>query len=166
MANPGAKRWHAALSSARAVLVRRGRSEQDADDLVQEAWVRMAVYQQEQVVLEPEAFLMRTAINLSIDAHRMKVNHGPHISLEEVDELELVDESPTAEATVLAKERVARLRACVNRLSEKPRDMLIAHRIEGLSYKDIAEQHKVHITTVEKHIAKAMLLVSDWMKGW
>ncbi len=50
-------------SASRAFGMRRGRSAHDADDLVQEAWVRLACYEREQTVAKPEAFLMRTTFN-------------------------------------------------------------------------------------------------------
>src|SRR5260221_2782357 len=60
--------WQSALQRARGALIRRGRTEHDADDLVQEAWVRLACYERDHPVAEPEAFLIRAAINLSIDS--------------------------------------------------------------------------------------------------
>lgn len=155
--------WQSAFSRVRAALMRRGRSAHDADDLVQEAWVRLACYERDQAVAKPEAFLMRTALNLSIDSHRMRENHGEVVLL---DEVVLIDSNPTAEAVVLARERVARLRVCLGRLSEKTRDIFLAHRIDGLSYQQIAQRHQLSISTVEKHVAKATLQVTSWMEGW
>ena len=155
--------WRASFSRVRAALMRRGRSAHDADDLVQEAWVRLACYEREQTVAKPEAFLMRTALNLSIDTHRMRVNHGEEVLL---DEVVLIDASPTAEAVVLARERVARLSVCLGRLSEKTRDIFLAHRVDGMSYQQIAQRHQLSISTVEKHVAKATMQVTSWMEGW
>lgn len=143
--------------------MRRGRTTHEADDLVQEAWVRLACYEREQTVAKPEAFLMRTALNLSIDTHRARINHGDELLL---DEVVLVDTNPTAEAVVLARERVARLSVCLGLLSEKTRDVFLAHRVDGMTYQQIAHQHRLSISTVEKHIAKAMLQVTSWMEGW
>lgn len=64
------------------MLIRRGRTEHDADELLQEAWVRLARYEREQPVQQPEAFLMRAALNLSIDAHSMRHTHGEEVLLE------------------------------------------------------------------------------------
>lgn len=155
--------WQAAFGRVRAALMRRGRTVHDADDLVQDAWIRLACYEREQTVAKPEAFLMRTALNLSIDAHRMRVNHGEEVLLE--DEV-LIDTTPTAEAVVLAQERLARLSVCLGRLNEKTRDIFLAHRVDGMSYQQIAQRHQLSISTVEKHIAKATLRVTRWMEGW
>ena len=155
--------WLATFARVRAALVRRGRSVQDADDLVQEAWVRLACYERDQVVDEPEAFLMRTALNLSIDAHRARVSHGEELVLEEVV---LLDAGPTIEAVVLGRERMARMSVCLGRLNDKTRDIFLAHRMDGMTYKEIAERHGLSISTVEKHVAKATLQITTWMQGW
>jgi RNA polymerase sigma-70 factor (ECF subfamily) len=155
--------WQSALARVRSALMRRGRSGHDADDLVQEAWVRLACYERERTVDSPEAFLMRIALNLSIDAHRARVSHGEEVV---IDEVVLVDPNPTAEAVVLAREQVARLIVCVGRLSERTRVIFLSHRVDGLTYQEIAEAHQLSISTVEKHVAKATLQVTSWMEGW
>lgn len=155
--------WQAALSRVRAALMRRGRTVHDADDLVQEAWVRLACYEREQSVAKPEAFLMRTALNLSIDAYRARANHGEEVLL---DEVVLIDTTPGAEAVVLARERMARLSAGLGRMNGKTREIFLSHRVDGMSYQKIARQHQLSISTVEKHIAKATLQVTSWMEGW
>ncbi|MBZ8141542.1 hypothetical protein CLD22_16750 [Rubrivivax gelatinosus] len=83
--------WPVVLGRVRAALLRRGRTEHDADDLVQEAWLRLARYQREQTVAEPEAFLMRAALNLSIDAYRARAVRGEELLL---DDVVLIDTAP------------------------------------------------------------------------
>jgi RNA polymerase sigma factor (sigma-70 family) len=114
-------------------------------------------------VAKPEAFLMRAALNLSVDAYRLRQSHGEEVLLEDVV---LVDTSPSTESILLARERVARLGVCLARLGEKSRTILLAHRIEGKTYKDIAREHNLAVSTVEKHIAKAMLHLTTWMEDW
>lgn len=156
------KKLPAVFARIRSALMRRGAA-QDTDDYIQEAWARLAIYEREQVVVEPEAFLMRTAINLSIDAHRSRVVHGEQVVLEDVI---LVDDAPPVESVVLSRERMVRLEQCLARLGEKPREMFMAHRVDGLTYREIADQHGLAISTVEKHIAKATLQLITWMEGW
>ena len=156
------KRLPEVFARIRSALKRRGAT-QDADDYIQEAWVRLARYERDQVVLEPEAFLMKTAINLSIDAHRARVVHGEQVVL---DEVILVDDSPPVESIVLNRERMVRLEQCLARLGDKPRDMFMAHRLDGKTYREIADQHGLSISTVEKHIAKATMQLITWMEGW
>ena len=151
------------LANIRAALQRRGNSAQDAEDLVQEAWIRLTGYQRENVVDQPEAFMMRTALNLSIDAHRARVTRGEEVLAEE---LVIIDLGPTAEDTLLAKERIARLSKGISRLSNRTRSVFLAHRIDGLPYAEIAKLHGINVTTVHQHIAKATLRLTSWMEGW
>ncbi len=155
--------WKSAYRRVKAALMRRGRSEPDADDIVQEAWIRLTLYECEQVIDEPEAFLMRIALNLSIDMHRSRMRHGEEVLLEDVV---LVDASATLEDVLLARERVQRLGLGLGRLSDKTRDILIAYRLEGMTYKEIARRYGLSISTVEKHIARATMQLTTWMEGW
>jgi len=146
-----------------AALVRRGRSVQDAEDLLQEAWLRLECYKRRDVVERPEAFLMRTALNLSIDGHRTSQSRGEQVMLENVV---LLDAAPSAEQQLLARERLARLSTCLARLTPKTRTIFLAHRIDGKTYQQIALEHQLAISTVEQHVAKAMLQLTAWMEGW
>lgn len=153
----------AAFARVKAALMRRGRTEQDAEDLMQEAWVRLACYERERHVEQPEAFLMRAALNMSIDTYRLSQRRGEEVLLD--DEV-LIDLAPGAEAVLLARERVARLSVCLSRLTDRTREIFLANRIDGLSYQEIARQHQISVSAVERHIAKALLLLTTWMEGW
>jgi RNA polymerase sigma factor (sigma-70 family) len=155
--------WREILARVRGALMRRGRSPQDADDLVQEAWVRLACYESEHPIERPEAFLMRIALNLSVDAHRAQTTRGDEVLVEDVV---LIDFSPTAEATLLAKERLERLSLGISRLSETTRSILLSRRIDGLTCVEIARLYGLNIATVHKHLAKATLQLTTWMEGW
>ena len=158
------KNWRDVMARVRGALQRRGRTTHEAEDLVQEAWLRMAHYEEEgQAVDQPEAFLMRTALNLSIDAHRSSLSRGEHVVLEQTV---LIDTTPSVEAALLANERMVRLAEGVGRLSDKTREIFLAHRIDGLPYAEIARRHGVSITTVHHHVAKATLKLTSWMEGW
>lgn len=157
------RNWQAVTSRVRAALMRRGRSRPDADDLVQDAWVKLASYERLQTVARPEAFLMRTALNLSIDAHRSSRSRGEQVLIEESL---VVDTAPTVESILLARERIARLSECLAALDAKTRRIFLAHRVEGMSYIEIARDNQLSVSAVEKHIAKAALFLTRSMEGW
>jgi RNA polymerase sigma factor (sigma-70 family) len=157
------KDWTGVFSRVKAALRRRGRSEQDAEDLVQEAFVRLHCYELEQAIEKPEAFLMKTALNLSIDAHRTRASHGEEVML---DDVVIVDTAPGTEDVLLSRERLRRLSECVARMNDKTRTIFLAHRLDGMSYREIGKLHGLSISSVEKHVAKAVLLITGWMEGW
>ncbi len=155
--------WRDVFARVCGALRRRGQTEHEAEDLVQEAWLRLVGYEERQPVEQPEAFLMRAALNLSIDAHRTAVGRGEHVLLEEVL---LIDTTPSTEAVVLARERVARLTVGVSRLTERTREIFIANRVDGLPAVEIAELYGLNVATVHQHLAKATLRLTEWMEGW
>lgn len=127
----------------------------------------MAVYekgQQGQQVDRPEAFLMRTALNLSVDMHRESVREGEVVAL--TDDLVVIDTAPSVEATVLARERAQRLQVCLARLGDRTREILVAYRVEGLTYKEIGRHYGVSKSTVEWHVSRGVELITEWMEEW
>lgn len=162
------KDWQALFSRVKAALRRRGCTSDDADDLVQEAYLKLAVYQAAHEVARPDAFLMRTALNLATDAYRMQRNHGESVLLEELtaEEQLLANSSPSAEDIVLARERVARLSESVASMSTKTREIYLAQLTDGMSYQEIATAQGLSVSAVEKRVAKATVAVTRWMEGW
>lgn len=162
------KNWKTVLNWVRSTLLRRGRSSEDADDLVQEAWLRYAVYEQDTPVAKPGAFLFRTAHNLAVNADRSRAVRGEEIDL---DDVALVDTAPGVEAAVLARERIARLDECLRHLGAQPRGsrtlaIFIDVRFGGMSYTEVARRHRMTVSGVEKQVAKATMLITRWMEGW
>jgi RNA polymerase sigma factor (sigma-70 family) len=162
------KDWRALLARVKIALMHRGCSSADADDLAQEAYLKLICYEIEHTVARPDAFLMRTALNLAIDAYRVQQHRGEPIRIEEMtlDELLWADPAPTVEATLLAKERLARLAGSLVDVSAQTRRIYLAHRLDGLTYPEIAQRHGLSVSAVEKHIAKATMAVMQWMEGW
>lgn len=157
------KNLEAVLRGIRAMLLRDGRSSADVDDLVQEAWLRFAVYERDTPVAHPGPFLLRTALNLAVSADRARAARGEEV---EVDDLPLIDASPGTEAAVLARERLARLDVCLRRLSPRTQTIFLDVRHGGMSYVEAARCNRITVSGVEKQVAKATMLVTRWMEGW
>jgi len=162
------KDWRAVLARVKSALMHRGCTSDDADDLAQEAFLKLICYELDHKVERPDAFLMRTALNLSIDAYRVQRNRGERVLLDEMtlDDLVWADTAPTAEATLLKKERLARLADSLVDVGAKTRRIYLAHRMDGMKYQEIAQLHGLSVSAVEKHIAKATMAVTRWMEGW
>jgi RNA polymerase sigma factor (sigma-70 family) len=137
------------------LLQRRGRTCEEAEDLVQDAFIRMQVYCQEGgVVREPEAFLVRTVLNLAIDARRR--DRRDLYEKQSVEDLYLVDLSPAPDEVFAAEQRLQRIRRSLSSLSERTQKAFFLHRLEGFSYAEIAQRLGVSVSAVEKHIASAV----------
>jgi RNA polymerase sigma-70 factor (ECF subfamily) len=155
--------WKGLLDTVREVLVRRGRSAEDADDLMQEAWLRFAVYEARGEVLCAEALLTRVVLNLAASADRARAARGEQVALEE---LSLLDAAPGIEAVVLARERLRRLDFCLRRLRRKNRAVFMDVRVGGMSFAEAAQAHGMSVRGVEQHVAEATGRLLRWMERW
>jgi RNA polymerase sigma factor (sigma-70 family) len=147
----------------RKLLRHKGRSPEDTDDLIQDAFLRLEVYRRERVVQEPEAFLVRTVQNLSIDLLR-KSAHRLHVGVE-TQEARLIDPRPPPDEVLTGQQRLQQLRRGLESLAPRTREAVLLHRIEGYSHAQIAAHLGISISAVEKHIAKAALFLSDFLAG-
>ena len=147
-----------------ALLKKRGISDSEAEDLVQEAFLRLLQYSKDNEVGREEGFLVRTAVNLSIDASRRA--RRLEVVSEPIDDLILVDDMPDPERVAIGKSRLEHLVVGFERLDPKTRAMVKARRTEGLSMREIALREGVSVSAVEKRLAKAMLFLSAWMRNF
>jgi RNA polymerase sigma factor (sigma-70 family) len=149
------------LGKLRRLLKSRGRSPHDIDDLVQEAFLRLQVYCRDHVVRHEEAFLVRTALNLSMEQGRR--TRRANVSTAESDLAEIMDPAPHADDVVAGEQRLLRLELGLQRLTPRSREVFLLHRSEGLSYLQIASQLDISVSMVEKHVARAAFFLRDWM---
>ena len=148
------------LRKMRSVLHRRGRKREEIEDLMQDAYVRLLEYCHKGVeVREPEAVLVRTVQRLSMnfdrDEHRDLYIQAP------IDTLTLIDPTPDPAAVLEGRECLDRARRTLDSIGRRTRDVFFLHRLEGLSYAQISQQTGMPISTIEKHIARAMTVLLE-----
>lgn len=133
-------------------------SNEDASDLVHDAFARLAGAQPRGGLRDHAAFLNRIVRNLLIDRSRRLRTRAPHIALD--DKLEIAVSAGQADAFDLEQMR-KRYRDAVALLPERMRLVFTLHRIEGLSYKEIAARLDISVRTVEWHIAEAIVRITS-----
>ena len=123
-------------------------------DLVQESFRRLLGTTAR--VERPEAYLSRIATNLLRDRAIAAARHheATHQSYEE-DAIA----GPDPHHQLEARDTIARLEAALTTLKPKTREIFLMHRLDGLSYAEIAEARNMSIKGVEKQIAKALYLL-------
>lgn len=141
---------------------RRGRSHEDAEDLIQDALLRLTEYCRTAEVQNEEAFLERTIVNLSIDRYRRDRRRPvAHQTVEEISEsFQLVDESPGPDEVLAAQQRLDEIRKALDAVSVRTREIYLAHRA-GYSHQELADAFGVSTSTVEKAIARAVVALMD-----
>lgn len=151
----------ALIGKLRRLLRSRGRSPDDIDDLMQEAFLRLQVYCRAHIVQHEEAFLVRTVLNLSAEQGR-RDGRASFITADD-DLLNVIDPSPNADEILAGQQRLQRLMRGLERLPPRSREVFMLHRSDGLSYQQIATQLDISVSMVEKHIARAAFFLRDWM---
>src|SRR5580704_4574028 len=137
-------------------LLRKTRDIGRAEELTQEAFLRLCRHLQEGRTLEnPKAWLFTVANNLAIDSKRSDSN------LSDLDEhtWKEIEESRAGtqvdpEKLLLQDERLDRLHVAVLNLTALQRDCLHL-RAEGLRYREIADLMKISISTVADAVRRA-----------
>ena len=151
------------LEKARRAVLRRGISEQDAEELVQDAFLKVEQYQRTHVARSQEALLISAAVNLSIDRQRRAARMG----LSDIDDFQnIADATPGPAQIVEQQARLRHLAGGLDRLSERSRRILLKRRLENMSYAEIARSEDMSVAAVEKQVARATLMLMEWMAQW
>jgi RNA polymerase sigma-70 factor (ECF subfamily) len=143
------------------LLLRRGRSREEAEDLIQEAFLRMQEYcGKGGEVQKPEHFLVRTVLRLAINARRDA--HRDLYVDQNVEELTFaIDANPMPDEVLAADECLERMRDALNAVSPRTRDVFFMNRLDGLTYAQIARQMRLSISAIEKHMASALVALAN-----
>jgi RNA polymerase sigma factor (sigma-70 family) len=143
-------------------LRRKGRSHEDAEDLIQEAMLRLHVYGRDTPVMNEEAFLRHAVHNLSIDQHRRdRLDLRREVPIEDIDaHSPLVAPESAPEDTIEAQQRLNQIGAVLEAVSPRTREIYFAHRA-GYSYAEIAELMDISNITIKRHIARALLAIME-----
>jgi RNA polymerase sigma factor (sigma-70 family) len=148
--------------SATLIRLLRGRllNRQEAEDVTQEAYLRICAAGGTAALENPKAFLFKTAANLATDLRRrQRVRHsvqGPAAGSEQggLDNIAAVIATP--EQIVSDRPRLALLEQSIRRLPAKCRTVFVLHRFQGLPYAEIATVLGITVHAVEKHIMRAL----------
>jgi RNA polymerase sigma-70 factor (ECF subfamily) len=127
----------------------------EAGDLVQEAFYRLVRLGSErfQSVQKAEAYLSSIASNLLRDRAKAarRRSTAMHEPLEE-ERLQGYDQQRLLEQ----RDLLNRLEQAMLKLKPKTREIFMAHRLDGLSYAEIAERTGLSVKGVEKQMCKAI----------
>ena len=147
-------RYHASLLS---FLRQRLRIADDADDVAQEAYIRMLQYEGSREIKSPSSLLFRVAINIANDVGRSEqVRHAAdHCG---VDGLEIDSGVATPERQIAAAQDLDLLYETIEQLPPRCRQVFLLSRVHCMTYPEIARHCGISVKMVEKHISHALCL--------
>ena len=145
------RRYHRWLTA----VLRRRYGREEAEDLMQETYLRMVRAGDGAEPNNPQALLMRVARNAATDRYRRTRREREAAS--ETADIDVFG-TPAEQHDKLL------LRQIVLALPPKLRDVFVLNQVEGLSHPEIARLLGIHVKTVEWRMRKAMVLCAAAMK--
>lgn len=154
--------YHAHRGELLRFLVARTRDAAEAEDLIQELWLRLQ-HARLGPVANGRAYLYQMANHLALDRSRERrrrlhrdqawaalAQDGP------VPVDEPVDPASRPDQAVLEAEELQQLSAAIGALPEAARRAFCLHKMDGLGHAEVARRLGISRSGVEKHIALAM----------
>lgn len=138
------------------MLKRRIGNEDDADDLAQEAFLRIIRY----AGCDAESLrllLFRIASNLAV-SHGRWMRVRSHVPL---DAVELISDAPSPDVRIAEEQFAAQLGAAVQQLPARCREVFTMSQRDELSTQDIATRCGISVRMVEKHMSRAHKIIRE-----
>ena len=139
-------------------LARTVRSREDVDDIVHEAYCRLASLDGVAHIANPRAYFFQTARSLVLE--RIRRTRIVRIeAVAEIEALNIVDDEPSPERITAARRELERVKRLIDGLPQKCRRVFELRKIDGLSQKEIAAKLGVSENTVEAQSARGLRLI-------
>lgn len=144
-------------------LSRKMKSTEDAEDIAQNAFIRIQRVANSGELDNLKAYLYQTASNLAIDQLRREKLHNnyvnqettKHLSQDESSSPSMADQC-TPDRLLTAQRQLKEIRKALDSLPVKCRQAFLLHRNKGLSYSEIAQEMCVSVSSVEKYILQSL----------
>lgn len=130
---------------------------QDAEDLLQELWIKLSGLNSGPIA-DPLSYLYRMADNLALDRRRSatrRARRDENWTKAQTGAAPDVDERPSPERTLIARERLRAIEQALDALPERTARSFRLFRIEGRPQKLIAADLGLSVSAVEKHLQRA-----------
>ena len=127
----------------------------DAEDALQDIWVKLDTHDVQEPVAQPTAYLCRIASNLAADRRLSAARSGARDTAWQ-EAQPTADEQPDAERALIGRERLRQIEAEVATMPERMRVALRLYRIEDQPQKEIAERLGMTVSGVEKLLRRAV----------
>jgi len=129
----------------------------NAEDLVQEAWLRFASSRREPGELaQPTKYLFAIVRNLALDWLRRSAIHSPETMTAEAF-ASLPSDAPSAERVLYYRDELRAMEKMLAELPERTQVAFIMYRVERRTLQEIADHLGVSVPRVHRMVKDAML---------
>lgn len=133
-------------------FARRRVGREEAEDVVQDAYLHLMQKERFETLDHPRAFLYRIAANLTVDSLRKRKTRFSHV----VNELVLHDAGQGSNAADDTSIEMRRFLAVLDELPPLCREAFLLNRIDGFTHAEIAERLNLSIRTIDRYVVRAL----------
>jgi RNA polymerase sigma factor (sigma-70 family) len=126
-----------------------------AQDLSQEVYLRFSRIDKTENINDLKAYLFRIAQNIVIDYWR-KQQRLAEVDLPDTVLEQQISLSPGPDRILSSQRQYAQLQQVINKMPPQCQSAFLFHKVNGMSYSQVAENLNISHKTVEKHISKAL----------
>ena len=124
----------------------------DAEDLAQEVYMRLLRVKDTSKIENQRAYVLRVASNVAYEWRLLARNRMPHSS----EPLEtMVDKADPVHEVNIGRQ-IKTLEAALEMLVPKCRAVLLMHRRDRYTYKEIAQRMDISVSMVKKYLVKGL----------
>jgi RNA polymerase sigma factor (sigma-70 family) len=142
-------------SSLKRFIGRFMRSPSDVEDIAQEAFLRAFTVERNRPIEQPKSFLFRIAKHLALSQLTRKARQITDY-IEDFGDFEVIQLESSAEEEISAQQALELHCEAVAELTLQCRQVYLLRKVHGLSHKEIAGELGIAVSTVEKHLMKAV----------
>ena len=151
-------------AAVRAWLKRWTGRAQDIDDVIQEAYSRLASLDSVAHIGSGRAYLFQTTRNIVLEqVRRSKIIRIDNVT--DIGTLSIVDEAPPLDRVVAGARELQRVEQLIDQLPLKCRRVFVLRRIHGVSQREIAGMFGISESAVEKLAMRGLKLILKAMEG-
>lgn len=129
-------------------------SREDAADALQETWIRIGGVGNGVSVNNDEAYLLRMATHIAIDSYKQRNSLLTAMDLDALSHI--ADDTYDTQRCAWARITTAQLLAVLQDMPIRQRTILMASRVDGLTYAQIAKQYNISVSLVNKEMMRAL----------
>ena len=130
-------------------------SPQDAQDVAQEAFVRMLRLDEPEAISHLQAFLFKIAKNIAIDRLRQRAR-CPEAPCDQDGYNNHACGTPAPDAIFSSRQELQSIRRIIGELPAKCRKAFLLYKFEGQEYREIAAQMNLSESMVRKYVLRAV----------
>lgn len=154
------REWHVPIK--RWLQCRCSVAPKDLEDVVQEVFVRLLRYGDDELVRAPQSYLFMIATNVAHEWRERARNRLPHQEawLEDIE-----DETPLTDAELFDEQQQAAILEAIALLPPRAKAIIIYH-MHGLTYKTIAKRMGITYRIVLRDLTRAYAQLRGELDSW